>query len=53
MVPEIMQAAGETPELIEPVERLVSMHMRPISYSTEWSDAAVRRLREEAEEARR
>jgi poly(A) polymerase len=52
MVPEIMQAAGETPELIEPVERLVSMHMRPISYSTEWSDAAVRRLREEAEEGR-
>jgi poly(A) polymerase len=52
MVPEIMQAANEDEELIEPVQRLVSLHMRPISYNPEWTDAAVRRLREEAEEGR-
>jgi poly(A) polymerase len=52
MVPEIMQAAHEDDELIEPVRRLVSLHMRPISYDPEWTDAAVRRLREEAEEGR-
>jgi poly(A) polymerase len=52
MVPEIMQAAHEDEELIEPVRRLVSLHMRPISYDPEWTDAAVRRLREEAEEGR-
>lgn len=52
MVPEIMQAAHENEDLIEPVRRLVSLHMRPISYDPEWTDAAVRRLREEAEEER-
>ena len=52
LVPEIMQAAQEGEELIEPVRRLVSLHMRPISYDPEWTDAAVRRLREEAEEGR-
>lgn len=52
MVPEIMQTAHEDEALIEPVRRLVSLHMRPISYDPEWSDAAVRRLREEAEEGR-
>lgn len=52
MVPEIMSAVGEDPELIKNVQRLVGMHMRPISYSPEWSDAAVRRLAEDAEEGR-
>src|SRR5919204_1506003 len=49
MVPEIMTAAGANPELIEPVTRLVRLHMRPISYTPEWTDAAVRRLAEEVE----
>lgn len=52
MVPEIMVAAGEEPELIWAVQRLVALHMRPISYNPEWTDSAVRRLREEAEEGR-
>ncbi len=52
MVPEIISQAGEDPALIEPVQRLVRMHMRPISYSPEWTDSAVRRLCEEAEEGR-
>ena len=53
MVPEIMTAAGADPELIEPVTRLVRLHMRPISYTPEWTDAAVRRLAEEVEEGRK
>jgi len=52
MVGEIMPAAGESAELTEQVRRLVSLHMRPISYNAEWTDSAVRRLREEAEERR-
>src|SRR5437762_9908480 len=50
MVGEIMPAAGESAELTEQVRRLVSLHMRPISYNSEWTDAAVRRLRDEANE---
>ena len=52
MAPEIMQAAGEPPDQIDKVTRLVSLHMRPISYNDEWTDAAVRRLRADAEEGR-
>jgi poly(A) polymerase len=52
MVPEIMQAAGADPALIEPVQRLVSLHMRPISYSPEWTDTAIKRLVEDAEDGR-
>jgi poly(A) polymerase len=52
MTPEIMAAAGADPALVEPVRRLVSLHMRPISYNAEWTDTAVRRLREEAEDGR-
>ncbi|MEO5950992.1 MAG: HDIG domain-containing metalloprotein [Chloroflexia bacterium] len=52
MAPEIMEAASADPELIDPVRRLVSLHMRPISYSSEWTDGAVRRLREDTEETR-
>jgi poly(A) polymerase len=52
MVPEIMQAAGEPPGLIASVQRLVGLHMRPISYNHEWTDSAVRRLKAEAEEDR-
>src|SRR4051794_4273258 len=52
LVPEIMTGAGADPTMIEPVTRLVRLHMRPISYSPEWTDAAVRRLVEEAEEGR-
>ena len=53
MAEEIMSAHGEDPTLIEAVQRLVSLHMRPIAYRPgEWTDAAVRRLVEEAEEGR-
>src|SRR3954470_17786834 len=52
MVPEIMEQAGADPVLVEPVQRLVRMHMPPISYSEVWTDAAVRRLMEEAEGGR-
>jgi poly(A) polymerase len=52
MVEEIMPAAGESALLTGQVQRLVSLHMRPISYNAEWTDSAVRRLREEAEEGR-
>jgi putative nucleotidyltransferase with HDIG domain len=52
MVGEIMPAAGEGAEIVEQVQRLVGLHMRPISYNSEWTDAAVRRLREEAEDGR-
>lgn len=52
MVPEIMSAVGEDPQLICDVQRLVGLHMRPISYLPEWSDAAVRRLAEDAEKGR-
>src|SRR5437588_11642237 len=52
MVEEIMPAAGESAELTGHVQRLVSLHMRPISYNAEWTDSAVRRLREDAEEGR-
>src|SRR5215203_2786617 len=43
MAPEIMEAAGADPALFDPVRRLVSLHMRPISYNSEWTDAAARR----------
>lgn len=49
---DIMSEQGEPSELIEWVRRLVALHMRPISYRQDWSDAAVRRLVEEAEEGR-
>jgi poly(A) polymerase len=52
MVPEIMGDVGESPDLIEDVQRLVSLHMRPIAYTPEWTDGAVRRLVEEAQEGR-
>jgi poly(A) polymerase len=53
MAEEIMSEHGEDPALIEAVQRLVSLHMRPIAYrAEEWTDAAVRRLVEEAEEGR-
>jgi poly(A) polymerase len=52
MTPEIMQAAGEPPELIDKVARLVGLHMRPIAYNDEWTDAAVRRLKSDAQEGR-
>jgi poly(A) polymerase len=52
MVPDIMLSVGEDPQLVEQVQRLVRLHMRPISYNSEWSDGAVRRLMEEAEEGR-
>jgi poly(A) polymerase len=52
MAGEIMPVAGESAELTEQVQRLVSLHMRPVSYNAEWTDSAVRRLREEAEEGR-
>jgi poly(A) polymerase len=48
MVPEIMAQIGESPELADDVARIVSLHMRPIAYNSEWTDAAVRRLYDEA-----
>lgn len=50
MVPEIMGEVGEPQWLIDDVQHLVRLHMRPISYTPEWTDGAVRRLVEEAEE---
>lgn len=50
MAGEIMEAAGQSLELTQNVQRLVSLHMRPIAYTTEWTDGAVRRLVEEAED---
>ncbi|HEX8231024.1 MAG TPA: HD domain-containing protein [Chloroflexia bacterium] len=52
MATEIMPGHGEAAETVEAVERLVRLHMRPISYRPDWTDAAVRRLVEEAEETR-
>ncbi len=52
MVPEIMGPVGEDPETIENVQRLVRLHMRPISYQPDWTDSAVRRLVEEAQDGR-
>ena len=52
MVPEIMAAAGEQDDLIGDVKRLVGLHMRPIAYTPDWTDGAVRRLVEEAQEGR-
>ncbi len=52
MVPDIMLSAGEDQQLVEQVQCLVRLHMRPISYNPEWTDGAVRRLMEEAEEGR-
>ncbi len=45
----IMAAQGEDPALIAAVKCLVSLHMRPLSYRPDWTDAAMRRLSEEAE----
>jgi poly(A) polymerase len=50
MVPEIMAPHVEDEEEIGRVERLVRLHMRPISYNSEWTDGAVRRLMEECAE---
>ncbi|MDQ6693993.1 MAG: HD domain-containing protein [Chloroflexota bacterium] len=52
MVPEIMGEVGVDNNLIEQVQCLVRLHMRPISYNPEWTDGAVRRLIEEAEDGR-
>jgi putative nucleotidyltransferase with HDIG domain len=52
MAVEIMAEHGEDAGAIAAVERLVSLHMRPIAYRPEWTDAAVRRLVEDAEETR-
>ncbi|HEX8221919.1 MAG TPA: HD domain-containing protein [Chloroflexia bacterium] len=53
MAADIMSEHGADPVTIEAVQRLVSLHMRPIAYRPEeWTDAAVRRLVEEAEEGR-
>lgn len=52
MAGEIMPAHGEEQAIIDAVQCLVRMHMRPVSYSPEWTDSAVHRLVEEAEEVR-
>ena len=44
MAGEIMSAAGESAELTAQVQKLVGLHMRPVSYNSEWTDSAVRRL---------
>ena len=50
MVPEIMPDFVDDPVLISKVQCLVRNHMRPISYSSQWSDTAVRRLCDDVEE---
>ncbi|MEA2575417.1 MAG: poly(A) polymerase [Chloroflexia bacterium] len=52
MAVDIMTELGEDAATIEAVERLVRLHMRPIAYRPEWTDSAVRRLAEEAEQTR-
>ncbi len=52
MVPEILAPLEQDPDVVEAVQRLVGLHMRPLSYSVDWTDAAVRRLADEAEEGR-
>jgi poly(A) polymerase len=52
MVSEIIPAHVDDMALVDAVARLVGLHMRPISYAPEWSDSAVRRLVEDAEEGR-
>lgn len=52
MAGEIMAEYDEEPALVDAVRWLVRLHMRPLSYRPEWTDAAVRRLAEEAEEVR-
>jgi poly(A) polymerase len=50
MVPEIMAPHVDDEAEIGRVESLVRLHMRPISYNSEWTDGAVRRLMEECAE---
>ena len=50
MVPEIMPGFVDDPGLISRVQELVRNHMRTISYNSEWSDSAVRRLCDDVEE---
>jgi poly(A) polymerase len=52
MAGEIMAAQGEEQATIDAVQCLVRLHMRPISYRPDWTDSAVKRLIEEAEESR-
>lgn len=52
MAADIMAGQGEDPALVDAVKCLVRLHMRPLSYRPDWTDAAVRRLWEEAEEVR-
>ena len=49
---DIMAELEQPPQFIQDVQRMVGLHMRPIAYNSEWSDGAVRRLVEEAEEGR-
>ncbi len=51
MVPEIMLDFVDDTALISRVQSLVRNHMRPISYNSEWSDSAVRRLCDDVEES--
>jgi putative nucleotidyltransferase with HDIG domain len=50
MVPDILADFIEDEQEVERVQRLVRLHMRPISYNSEWTDTAVRRLIEECAE---
>lgn len=52
MAGDIMGELGQPQQLIRDVQRMVGLHMRPIAYNSQWSDSAVRRLVEEAEEGR-
>ena len=49
MVPEIMAVFTDDEAVISRVQGLVRHHMRPISYNSEWTDAAVRRLCDDVE----
>jgi hypothetical protein len=50
MVPDILAGFITDEEEVARLQRLVLLHMRPISYNSEWSDGAVRRLMEECAE---
>ena len=50
MVPEILTDFITEEQEVARIQRLVRLHMRPVSYNDEWTDTAVRRLMDECAE---